>query len=164
MSGRLTAPAGSPLRRTGIKESVHSKSPIRRLDAKTKLRSNGIMVTTEADSFQLQAEAAAVQHDVAHLSPALQRFWQVNFHSRQIHHKRFTINSHYRNPRKVHYRLDQYGSAKYFQNPKGLMGRLLHIYLMLEASLQTWQSTQERSKRRLAPSSADILKQFLRVR
>ncbi len=88
MSERLTAPARSPLRRIEGKDSPligkHSKSPIRRLDAKTKLRSNGNMETlpekTEADSLRMQAEAADdIEHDICHLSPALQRFWQVQF-------------------------------------------------------------------------------------
>jgi hypothetical protein len=93
MSERLTAPARSPLRRIDGKESPlhpkhpqpeHSKSPIRRSDARTRLRSNGNMdahqqVPTEADSFREQAEVADVEHDIAHLSPALQRFWQVRF-------------------------------------------------------------------------------------
>jgi hypothetical protein len=87
MSQRLTAPARSPLRRVEGKESPlkgkHSKSPLRRLDAKTKQRSNGNMEkhpeTTEADSLRLQADLIDVDHEVSHLSPALQRFWQVKF-------------------------------------------------------------------------------------
>jgi hypothetical protein len=87
MSERLTAPARSPLRREGKDSPLRgkqSKSPIRRLDAKAKLRSNGnletLAETTEADSLRLQAdfaEAADVDYDTCHLSPALQRFWQV---------------------------------------------------------------------------------------
>lgn len=83
MSERLTAPPRSPIRRIEAK----AKSPLRRPDAKTKLRSIGNHVdtqppaTTEAESLRQQMavelEAADVEHDIAHLSPALQRFWQV---------------------------------------------------------------------------------------
>jgi hypothetical protein len=85
MSERLTAPARSPLRRVEGKDSPlkgkSSKSPIRRLDTKTKSRPNGNMEllpeTTEADSLRQQLAEADIDHDTCHLSPALQRFWQV---------------------------------------------------------------------------------------
>ena len=76
MSKRLTAHSASPLRREGRDSPVirkNSKSQIRRLDAKTKLRSNGslevLIETTEAESLQNQAaKAADIEHDIAHLS------------------------------------------------------------------------------------------------
>ena len=70
MSERLTAPARSPLRRTDGRDSPLrpklSKSPIRRSDAKIKIRFDGNMdplpVSTEADSLRQQAEVADVEH------------------------------------------------------------------------------------------------------
>ena len=80
MTERLTAPARSPLRRTVGNASPlrtkQSKSPIRRVEAKNKLQANG-HTDTEADLLRHQAEAADVDHEIAHLSPSLQRFWQV---------------------------------------------------------------------------------------
>ena len=97
MSERLTAPARSPLRRTDGRDSPLrpklSKSPIRRSDAKIKIRFDGNMdplpVSTEADLLRQQAEVADVEHDIAHLSPALQRFWQAhNLLRKELGHAR----------------------------------------------------------------------------
>lgn len=78
MSERLTAPARSPLRRTVTvgKDSPNrsKKSPLRvdKQDCKAPAR----VLDPEADA--LRAQAAEIEHDVNHLSPALQRFWQVD--------------------------------------------------------------------------------------
>ena len=82
MSERLAAPARSPLRRQLLgKESPikgkHSKSPIRKTDGVGRTKQKP--TETEAELHELVYEQAAdIDHDIAHLSPALQRFWQVN--------------------------------------------------------------------------------------
>ena len=80
MSDRLTAPARSPLRRTVGKDSPTrpKKSPVRaaKQDPKKVLEVDvGKSIDPEADA--LRAQAQEIEHDINHLSPALQRFWQV---------------------------------------------------------------------------------------
>ena len=88
MSERLTAPARSPLRRvlnTGGKESPirgkQSKSPIRRTElinwAKQRSVAQVGPADVEADLIREQANDVEIEHDLAHLTPAIQRFWQV---------------------------------------------------------------------------------------
>jgi hypothetical protein len=85
MSERLNAPARSPLRRilaaSGKDSPIRgkqSKSPVRRSDVINwaKQRSTAI-VDNEAEKIREQAIELEVEHDIAHLTPALQRFWQV---------------------------------------------------------------------------------------
>jgi hypothetical protein len=77
MSERLTAPARSPLRRAfppSGKESPNrnKKSPLQRGTSQKKQDSS-----RDADADALRAQAEEIEHDINHLSPALQRFWQV---------------------------------------------------------------------------------------
>ena len=81
MSERLNAPARSPLRRTHAvgKDSPTraKKSPIRFAPKKV-LEAEKIvddLLDPEADALRLQAEN--IEHELNHLTPALQRFWQV---------------------------------------------------------------------------------------
>jgi hypothetical protein len=80
MSERLTAPGRSPLRRafpTSGKESPNrpKKSPLQRPGRKSPLKKQEGSRDAEADALRAQAEE--IEHDINHLSPALQRFWQV---------------------------------------------------------------------------------------
>jgi hypothetical protein len=80
MTERLTAPARSPLRRAFAasgKESPNrpKKSPLQRPGRKSPLKKQE--GTRDADAEALRAQAEEIEHDINHLSPALQRFWQV---------------------------------------------------------------------------------------
>jgi hypothetical protein len=69
--------------KTGGKESPvsrkPSKSPISKADSKNWARNAvfTVNVDTDADALRASANELELDHDVAHLSPALQRYWQA---------------------------------------------------------------------------------------
>ena len=97
MTARFTAPSRSPLRRTGYK-NVQGSSPLRpqsQLSFSPSIScEHPVLRDLDAERLRAQAEVADESHDVAHLTPVLQRFWNVS--SNQYHQTHIATASMYK--------------------------------------------------------------------
>ena len=82
MSSRFNAPSRSPLRH-GFYKCTKDSSPFKKASKSPLSRSESrarpfITQDLDAECLRAQAEVAEQCHEIAHLTPAFQRFWSVS--------------------------------------------------------------------------------------
>ena len=150
----MASPLRSPLRRQthhAGKESPtrgkQSKSPI----AKSTRPCQGVHADPEAENLRLKADALDIEHDIAHMSPALQRFWKVLFCLIQeilslLFPGNLLLISFGRDRRRDFCPHDQNDLVNIYRTPKELSGQPWQSLTMYSFKLQAVSTTRGESK------------------
>ena len=135
LSSRFNAPSRSPLRRVGC---TRASTPFKRKSPTNNGSETPLFEAEDLDTISLRAQAELC-HEILHLSPALQRFWNVSKINSEGN--LFSLQNVPVNSGLGHFPLDHNVSVSLYHNRKALMRLFWQSFARCEVKLQTlWKN------------------------